>query len=68
MNGRIFVPGMRLKEMGLCPSTFEARRAIKQGGAKLDGDVEEDERAGLARPDAKRLVSFRKKRAAHLVP
>ena len=37
MNGRIFIPGMRLKEMGLCPSTFEARPAIKQGGATLDG-------------------------------
>lgn len=57
-----------LKEMGLCQSTSEARRAIKQGGVKLDGDVEKDERAAIARPDAERLVQVGKKRAAHLVP
>lgn len=57
-----------LKEMGLCQSTSEARRAIKQGGVRLDGDVEKDERAAIARPDAERLVQVGKKRAAHLVP
>lgn len=57
-----------LKEMGLCQSTSEARRAIKQGGVKLDGEVEKDERAAIARPDAERLVQVGKKRAAHLVP
>lgn len=57
-----------LKEMGLCQSTSEARRAIKQGGVKLDGEVEKDERASVPQPTAERLVQVGKKRAAHLLP
>ena len=57
-----------LKEMGLCQSTSEARRAIKQGGVKLDGEAEKDERAAVGRPDGELLVQVGKKRAAHLVP
>ena len=57
-----------LKEMGLCQSTSEARRAIKQGGVKLDGEAEKDERAAIGRPPGELLVQVGKKRAAHLVP
>ena len=57
-----------LKEMGLCQSTSEARRAIKQGGVKLDGEAEKDERAAVGRPEGELLVQVGKKRAAHLVP
>ncbi len=57
-----------LKEMGLCQSTSEARRAIKQGGVKLAGEAERDERAAIGRPPGELLVQVGKKRAAHLVP
>ena len=57
-----------LKEMGLCQSTSEARRAIKQGGVKLDGEAKKDERAAVGRPEGELLVQVGKKRAAHLVP
>ena len=52
-----------LKEMGLCQSTSEARRAIKQGGVKLDGEAEKDERAAVGRPEGELLVQVGKKRA-----
>lgn len=56
-----------LKELGLCQSTSEARRAIKQGGVRIDGEVVKDERAAVERADARRLIQVGKKRAAHLV-
>ncbi|MEL6712816.1 MAG: tyrosine--tRNA ligase [Planctomycetota bacterium] len=55
-----------LKELGLCASTSEARRAIKQGGVRIDGDVVQDERASVDRPAERRLVQVGKKRAAYL--
>lgn len=55
-----------LKEIGLCASTSEARRAIKQGGVRIDGDVVKDERASVDRSDERRLVQVGKKRAAYL--
>lgn len=57
-----------LKEMGLCQSTSEARRAIQQGGVRLDGEALEDVGAAVGRPAAARLVQVGKKRAAHLLP
>jgi len=55
-----------LKELGLCQSTSEARRAIKQGGVRIDGEVVNDERASVERAAERRLVQVGKKRAAYL--
>ena len=57
-----------LKEMALCATTSEARRAIKQGGVKIDGEPVRDERASIGHAAAKRLVQVGKKRAAYLLP
>lgn len=57
-----------LKAMGLVQSTSEARRAIEQGGVRLDGEVQRDPRAPVTRPEAPVLVQVGKKRAARLVP
>ena len=57
-----------LKAMGLVQSTSEARRAIEQGGVRLDGEVQRDPRAPVTRPEAPVLVQVGKKRVARLVP
>ena len=57
-----------LKAMGLVQSTSEARRAIEQGGVRLDGEVQHDPRAPVTRPEAPVLVQVGKKRVARLVP
>lgn len=57
-----------LKAMGLVQSTSEARRAIEQGGVRLDGEVQRDPRRPVERPDAPVLVQVGKKRVARLLP
>ncbi len=57
-----------LKEMGLCQTTSEARRAIQQGGVRIDGEVQKDTRAMVAMPSEPRLVQVGKKRAARVLP
>jgi len=57
-----------LKELGLCQSTSEARRAIQQGGVRLDGEVHGDPREEIARPAEPRLVQVGKKRVARVTP
>lgn len=56
-----------LKEIGLCASTSEARRAIQQGGVKLDGEPVKDVGATVSCPEGRQLVQVGKKRAAYLV-
>jgi len=43
--------GKLLVEAGLCPSTSEAKRMVKQGAVKVDGKRIEDEDANLALED-----------------
>lgn len=43
--------GKLLVETGLCPSTSEAKRMVKQGAVKVDGKRIEDEDANLALED-----------------
>jgi tyrosyl-tRNA synthetase len=57
-----------LKELGLCQSTSEARRAIQQGGVRLDGEVKSDAREEIPRPSEAQLVQVGKKRAARMLP
>ncbi|MGB0331685.1 MAG: S4 domain-containing protein, partial [Planctomycetota bacterium] len=57
-----------LKELGLCQSTSEARRAIEQGGVRLDGEVKSDAREEIPRPAEPQLIQVGKKRAARLLP
>ena len=57
-----------LKELGLCQSTSEARRAIQQGGVRIDGEVAADPRQEVERTQATRLVQVGKKRAARVTP
>ncbi len=57
-----------LKEAGLCQSTSEARRAIQQGGVKIDGEVHADVNLAVDRPERGRLVQVGKKRVCRLLP
>lgn len=57
-----------LRAMGLVQSTSEARRAIQQGGVRLDGEVQDDPRLLLTAPEAPVLIQVGKKRAARLLP
>ena len=57
-----------LKEAGMCQSTSEARRAIQQGGVRLDGDVKDDVAFEVAKPSAEVLVQVGKKRVKRLLP
>jgi tyrosyl-tRNA synthetase len=54
--------------MGLVQSTSEARRAIQQGGVRLNGEVQSDPRFLLTPPPAPVLIQVGKKRAARLLP
>ena len=47
---------------------FAIGRHKTQMSQEIPNNVEKDERAAIARPDAERLVQVGKKRAAHLVP
>ncbi|MEM8712870.1 MAG: tyrosine--tRNA ligase, partial [Planctomycetota bacterium] len=58
-----------LKEAGLCQSTSEARRAIQQGGVRVDGEVVNDVGASMGRPTGEGvLVQVGKKRVKRLQP
>ncbi|MGK0481301.1 MAG: tyrosyl-tRNA synthetase [Planctomycetota bacterium] len=57
-----------LKEAGMCQSTSEARRAIQQGGVRLDGDVKDDVAFEVTKPSAEVLVQVGKKRVKRLTP
>jgi len=57
-----------LKNMGLVQSTSEARRAIQQGGVRLDDSVVNDPKAMVASPSEALLVRVGKKRFARLTP
>jgi tyrosyl-tRNA synthetase len=57
-----------LRAMGLVQSTSEARRAIQQGGVRLNGEVQSDPRFLLTPPPAPVLIQVGKKRAARLLP
>ena len=57
-----------LKEAGLCQSTSEARRAIQQGGVRLDGEVAGDVAFAVPAPTAEVLVQVGKKRVKRLLP
>ena len=57
-----------LKEAGLCQSTSEARRAIQQGGVRLDGEVAGDVGHKLSAPTAEMLIQVGKKRVKRLLP
>jgi tyrosyl-tRNA synthetase len=56
-----------LKEIGLAPSSSEARRTIEQGGVKLDGQVVKDAKHTLHAPRAPLLIQFGKRKFAKLV-
>ena len=61
------VPNL-LKAIGMVASTSEARRAIEQGGLRLDGEVFSDPKGALSRDRAPVLVQLGKKRVARVVP
>ncbi|MBL6721145.1 MAG: tyrosine--tRNA ligase [Planctomycetes bacterium] len=67
LEGEAALPNV-LHAMGLVQSTSEARRAIQQGGVRLDGEVQSDPRVLLAAPAAPVLIQVGKKRAARLLP
>jgi len=56
-----------LKEAGLCASTSDARRLIKQGGVKLQGEVCQDVRAELQLGGEAVLVQAGKRKFARVV-
>jgi tyrosyl-tRNA synthetase len=57
-----------LRELGLAPSSSDARRLIQQGGVKLDGQVQQDPNLKLARPTAMLLLQVGKRQFARLKP
>lgn len=67
LEGEAPLPNV-LRAMGLVQSTSEARRAIQQGGVRLDGEVQDDPRLLLTAPEAPVLIQVGKKRAARLLP
>ncbi len=57
-----------LRELGLAKSSSEARRAVEQGGVRLDGAVAKDPMQPVARPgEAGILVQLGKLRAVRLM-
>ncbi len=51
-----------LRELGLAPSSSEARRTVEQGGVKLDGEVQRDPKFVVQRPAAPLLIQFGKRK------
>jgi tyrosyl-tRNA synthetase len=51
-----------LRDLGLAPSSSEARRTVEQGGVKLDGEVQRDPKFVVQRPAAPLLVQFGKRK------
>lgn len=61
------LPGL-LKDLGLQSSTSEARRSLKGGGVRLDGQVVSDVNHEVSPPAEPLLVQVGKKRFARLLP
>lgn len=57
-----------LRELGLAASSSDARRAVEQGGVRLDGDVARDPMQLVVRPASPMLVQVGKRRFARIVP
>ena len=51
-----------LRDLGLAPSSNEARRTIEQGGVKLAGEVHKDPKLVVQRPSEPLLVQFGKRK------
>ena len=52
----------------MCQSPSEARRAIQQGGVRLDGEVKDDVAFEVPKPETEVLVQVGKKRVKRLTP
>jgi len=50
------------RDLGLAPSSSEARRTIEQGGVKLAGEVQKDPKFVVQRPSEPLLVQFGKRK------
>jgi tyrosyl-tRNA synthetase len=57
-----------LRELGLAGSSSDARRAVEQGGVRLDGHVARDPMQLVSRPAGPLLLQVGKRRFARLVP
>jgi tyrosyl-tRNA synthetase len=57
-----------LRELGLVTSSSEARRAVQQGGVRLEGQVATDAMQLVARPQAGVLIQVGKRRFLRLQP
>jgi tyrosyl-tRNA synthetase len=57
-----------LRELGLAGSSSDARRAVEQGGVRLDGNVARDPMQLVLRPAAPLLLQVGKRRFARIVP
>jgi tyrosyl-tRNA synthetase len=57
-----------LRELGLVASSSEARRAVQQGGVRLDGAAVTDAMQPVARPAAPLLIQVGKRRLKRLLP
>jgi tyrosyl-tRNA synthetase len=55
-----------LREIGLAPSSAEARRTIEQGGVKLDGQVVSDPKQAISKPAAPLVIQFGKRKFARI--
>jgi tyrosyl-tRNA synthetase len=55
-----------LREVGLASSSSDARRAIEQGGVKVDGEIVRDARATLPAPSGALLLQVGKRRFARV--
>lgn len=55
-----------LKELGLVASSSDGRRMAQQGAVRIDGEVQSDPMAPIARPAATMLVQVGKKRFARV--
>ena len=57
-----------LRELGLAGSSSDARRAVEQGGVRLDGNVARDPMQLVQRPAGPLLLQVGKRRFARIVP
>ncbi|HIF39737.1 MAG TPA: tyrosine--tRNA ligase [Planctomycetes bacterium] len=57
-----------IANLGLAPSTSQARRLIQQGAVRLDGEVVDDPTSSLAEPGSAVLLQVGKKRFARILP
>jgi tyrosyl-tRNA synthetase len=57
-----------LRELGLASSSSDARRAVQQGGVRLDGQVAGDPMQPVPRPAAALLIQVGKRRFVRLLP